>query len=254
MARHSSHGGAKAHHIAESGRIAQRAAHVAAVGDGQHAGGQGGSSPATAAACGPLEIVGIASGAKECVERIGAEAEFGHIGFADDDGSRLAHAGSDFTIGLGHGPSKGPKTEGGGKALCVFQILHRQRQAAQRTAPFAACAGLIPRARHCQRFVPGQQVDDGVDLRIEPLDLIVSHRHQLGRGQRPRTDGLVQLAGALPNEAGLDRGHDRSASGGSSATGFSAGGGGLRGAAPSKAWRMMLSGLSSLSCRMRERN
>ncbi len=93
--------GTEADHIAKVGRIAQGTSHVTAVGERSHAAGESGGAASRAAAAGFREIVRIVSGAEDLVEGLGAEAKFGDIRFAEDDGAGGFLALNDAAIEIG---------------------------------------------------------------------------------------------------------------------------------------------------------
>ena len=72
-------------------RVAQRAAHVAAVGDGDHAARQRRRGAAARPAGGPTEVPRVAGDAVQRVERVRPGPELGGVGLADGDrAGRLA--------------------------------------------------------------------------------------------------------------------------------------------------------------------
>ena len=83
--------GRKPDDVAEARGIAQRAAHVAAVGDRHHAAGERHGRAAAAAAAGLRQVVRIARRAEHRVERLRAGAELRGVGLADHDRARCAN-------------------------------------------------------------------------------------------------------------------------------------------------------------------
>ncbi len=141
-------------------RVAQRAHHVRPVGQRQHAGRQRHRRAAGRPAAGARRIVWVHRGAIDRVEGMRAQAEFRHIGLADEDRPRRAHPRRDQLVGLGHEIGQQGRTLGRRDARDIGQILDRDRQPVQRPAPGFGIGR--PRRRH-QR-VGVLQRDDGVDL------------------------------------------------------------------------------------------
>ena len=119
-------------HVVEVGRVAQRAAVVAAVRDRQHAGGEGRGGAAARATRGPGQVVGVAGGAVDRVVGVGAQTELGDVRLADRDDTRPPQALDD------DGVRRWPEVPEDGRALRVGEshgrlgVLERRRQAVQR--------------------------------------------------------------------------------------------------------------------------
>ena len=93
---------AKAYYVAEAGRVAERAACVAAIGDGDHptCEGHGGASTAASACLG--RVVGIQRLAEHLVVGLGPRAELGRVRLADRNCARLFQPLDDKRVPIGH--------------------------------------------------------------------------------------------------------------------------------------------------------
>ena len=177
--------GPQTDHAVEVGRIADRAAVVAAVGHGDHAAGERGGTAAAAAARRAPQIVRVASYAEYRVEGVRTGAELGHVALAHDDGSGGAHAPHHQVVVVGDGIPEDRGAAGGGQPGHVDQILDRDRQPGERTRLRPRREfGVEPGGR--RRGALGIQGADGVDARIEALDLRQVCRQQLSGAQLPR--------------------------------------------------------------------
>ena len=113
--------------------IAQRAAHVAAVGDRQHAARERDRRAAAAAAAGLREVVRIARRAEDRVERLRAGAELRRVGLADDDraGARAMRSTISASC-VGHEVAEDRRAVRRADARVSTQVLVRDRQPVQR--------------------------------------------------------------------------------------------------------------------------
>ena len=124
--------------IAEGGRVADRAAEVAAVGHRQHARRQRRGGTAAAAADRLGQVVGVDRGAVDRVDGVRAERELRHVGLADDDGAGALGALDDDRVFLRHVVLQERRARGGGDADGGGRVLDRVRQAVHPAQVFAA--------------------------------------------------------------------------------------------------------------------
>ena len=78
-------------HVAEARRVAQRATHVAAVGERPHAGRERDGGAAAAPAAGPGGVVGVAGRPEQPVGRLRPGPELRHVGLAHPDAAGHPH-------------------------------------------------------------------------------------------------------------------------------------------------------------------
>ena len=168
---HAADGGAEADDIAPGGGIAERAAGVGAAGDGHHAAGERDRCTAGGAAAGFREVVGIVGCAEDTVEGLRAGTELGDVGFAEEDGAGGAHARDEQVVLGGDVVLEEGRAEGGADAGGFDEVLVGDGQTVQRTEGFATRLHLVGAGCGCGCLV-GDERDDGVDLRIDAIDLL----------------------------------------------------------------------------------
>ena len=134
---------AEADDVAEVGRVAERAAHVTAVGERSHAAGEGGGATTGAAAAGFGEIVWVMRGAEDGVECLGAEAPFRHVGFAEDDGAGSFFTLDDAAIEIGDEVFVKRGTVCGAHAGGFVQVFDGDGEAVQGAEPVAFGEGFV---------------------------------------------------------------------------------------------------------------
>ena len=122
-----SHGRAKADHVAESSRVAQRAARIGTAGDGGEAAGKRDRRAAGRATAGLGEVVGIVRGAENLIESLRARAEFRGIGFADGDRAGPLDAFHHKIICSGNVIFVKQRPKGGADSACLFQVFISDR-------------------------------------------------------------------------------------------------------------------------------
>ena len=168
---HAADGGAEADDIAPGGRIAEGPAGVGAAGDRHHAAGERDRCTAGGAATGFREVVGVAGCAEDTVEGLRAGAELGDVGFAEEDGAGGAHARDEQVVVCGDVVFEEGRAEGGADAGGFEEVLVRDGQTMQGAERFATRLHLVGAGCVCGGLV-GDQGDDGVDLRIDAIDLL----------------------------------------------------------------------------------
>ncbi len=186
--RHEAEAGAKPEDVVPAGRIAQASAVVAAVGDRQHAQRERDRGAAAAAAGGPRLIVGVAGRAIDGIVGVRAQAEFGHVGLADEDRAGAAHPLHHDAISRRNEVREDARAHRHRHALDGREILHGEREAVQRPPQLAARQLCIALARLRQQGGAVLQRDDGVDPRVEPLDVVEMGGHDLDARDAPRAD------------------------------------------------------------------
>ena len=196
--RHPAGRRAQPDHIAEARRVAQRAAEIAAVGQRDHPGGQGGGRPAAAAARAAAGIVGVPGRAEHLVHRVRAGPELRGIGLAQADRPGAGHPAHDQRVEVRDVPGEQRRPERGPHPGRLDQVLVRDRQPVQEAGRLAGRERLVGRRRLVRRLLesPGHdRVDDRVPL-LDPADM--SGDHLAGRdflaAQQPGQRDRVVLA------------------------------------------------------------
>ena len=191
---HPAERGPQADDAAERRRVAQRAAHVGAVGERDHAGGQGGRSPAGGAARGTGRVGRVPGGAEDRVEGVGPGGELGHVGLAEDDDARAPDPFHDEVVGVGHVVGEQRRAVRRPPARDVVGVLEGVRQAVQRPDRCTGGEVLVGRGR----AGPGPllvEADDRVELGVALGDPGQVQVEQLARRDPAAPDGGRQLAG-----------------------------------------------------------
>ena len=197
---------AQADDVAEGGRVAQRAAHVAALGQRHEPGGQRRGRTAGGPARRQPVPVGVVGHAEDRVERVRARRELRHVRLADPDRAgrlqprhhQLVASGTVF--GVQRRAPRRPHAAGG------VGVLVRDGQAVQR-------ADRTPRGQRRVGGVGGGpralgvQRDDGVDLRVELLDAVQVGLEQLARGDLAVAEQRGELGRGPDAEVVVDGGH-----------------------------------------------
>ena len=125
----------------KTSRIAQRAAQVGAVGDGQHSAGQRHRRAAARPATGLRQIPRIPGAPEHWVESLRSRADFGRVGFADGDGARALRAFDQKRAEIRHVILENRRSKGGAQAAGFGQIFvgdGKPVQRAEKTSPRAA--------------------------------------------------------------------------------------------------------------------
>ena len=119
---------------AEACGVAQRAAHVGAVGEPRRAGCECHRRTAGGAGCGARRVPWVTRRAKHLVECMGAGAEFRGIGFCVDDAA-IAFKQFDDDVGAGgHGVFVNRRALSGSHAGDVGEVLDRDRKPGEQAA------------------------------------------------------------------------------------------------------------------------
>ncbi len=130
-------GGFEANHPAEAGRDADGATAVGADGDGAESGGDGSGRTAGAAAGVMGEVIGVAGDAVVAVEAVGVEAEFVHVGLADEQGAGGAEAADNGGVGYAGVVTEEGGADGGGVGELVYFVLDSHRHAIEQAEGLA---------------------------------------------------------------------------------------------------------------------
>ena len=168
--RHASRRRPHADDAAEARGIAERAAHVAAVGNRQHPGRERDRRAAAASAAGPGAVMRIQRGSEHRIERLRAGAELRRVRLADDDRARLPQALDDQRVFRRNEVLENRRPERRPDAFGRLQILVRDRQAVERTDEAAVGEILVGLPCVIKRLI-GNQGHDRVQSRIDALDL-----------------------------------------------------------------------------------
>ena len=129
--------------IAEVARIAQGAAHITAVGQREHAAGQGHGRSTAAAAAGFGGVIGIQRFSEDRIESLGAGAEFRRVGLADGNGAGLFETLHDQAVMIRHKVFVYGRAPGGAHILGRNQILVGNGKTVQWSDFFTLRQGLI---------------------------------------------------------------------------------------------------------------
>ncbi len=184
----------QADHAAEGGRLADRAAGVAAQGEGHHAGGHARRRSATRPPRDPLEVPGV-PGRVEGRVLVGApHGEFVHVRFSDQDGIgrfQLLHHGC--VVG-GAEILQHPRSARRGLVAGTEHVFDGDRQACQgadRFAPLAAAVDLIGLGQG--RFATDPQ--KGLHPIVVGIDPLQAGLDQLDRRQFPGLQPSEEFGG-----------------------------------------------------------
>jgi len=138
---------------------------------GHHAAGERDRCTAGGAAAGFGEVVGIVGCAEDTVEGLRAGTEFGDVGFSEEDGASGAHARDEQVVLRGDVVFEEERTIGSADAGGVNEVFVRDGQTMQRAEDFATRLHLVGASRGRGGLI-GDEGDDGVDLRIDTIDLL----------------------------------------------------------------------------------
>ena len=171
-------------HAAERRRVAQRATHVGAVGQGHHPGSQRrGRSPARAP--GRLGAVdGVASGAVDAVERVRARGELRRVRLAEEYDARPPDAFDDQLVGGRdvRGEDRGAVRRP--PARHVMGVLDRERQPVERTERRPGGEVLVGGSSTRARPVDVER-HDRVEVAVALIDALEVQLEQLARRDPP---------------------------------------------------------------------
>ncbi len=118
-------------HAAPGGRDAHGSAHVAALGQGDAAGGDGRRAPAGRAAGRAAEIVGVAGHPPQRAVGLQRVGELRSRGLADDHGAGATQRGDDRCVAIGHEVLEGVGARRRSVAGDGRRVLHRDRHPVQ---------------------------------------------------------------------------------------------------------------------------
>ena len=194
------------HDVVEVGGVAQRAAEIAAVGDGQHASRQRRSGAAARAAGALAQVVGIAGRAVHLVVGVRAEPELGDVGLADCERSGATHALDEHRIRPRDMAGIDPRAARTHQPLGVLQVLERDGQPVQRADRVARRLTCVRLVGERQAGLVGKLGHDGVHGRVDPRDLRQVGGHDLARRDLAARDQASQRSGARETE-GRNHGH-----------------------------------------------
>ena len=199
MLRHEARRRAQAHHAAEGGRDAQRAAEVGAIGQRRHAGGERDGAAAGGAATGEAFVVRVARRSEHGVPRVGPGGELGHVRLADHDRPGRAQAAHDLGIGIGHVIGVDGRAEGGAQPGHRRDVLDGDRDAGEQARRDPGGDAGVEGTRVVER--PRIHRDDGVQRRVALFD----------GGQRVAgdVDGAAPSGGDIVGDRGSGREHGR---------------------------------------------
>ena len=198
---------AQADDVAEAGRVAQRAAQVAAVGQRDHPGREGGGGPAAAAARAAAGVVGIPGRAEHLVHGVRAGPEFRRVGLAQADRPGACHPAHDQRVEVGDVPGEQRRPERCPHPGRFDQVLVRDRQPVQQAGRLAGRERLVGRRRLVRRLLEGPG-HDRVDDRVPLLDAGDVSRDHLARGDLLAAQQRGQRDRVLLAQVVLARGGD----------------------------------------------
>ena len=179
-------------------RVAQRAAHVASVGNGEHIERQGDGGATAGAARAQALVDGIARRAEDGVVGLRAEAEFGDVGLADDDGAGGADALDVVAVFRGYEIGEDRRAEGGPEAARLGEVLDGDGQAVQRAGRPARRQRGVGGVGLSENILARPPRDDGVDGGIDRVDAVEEGRDHLAGRQLPPAQALREQPGRHP--------------------------------------------------------
>ena len=199
-AGHQADGRPHADDVVEVAGVPERSAHVAAVGDRQHARGERRTGAAARSAGALARIVGIAGDAVDAVVGVRPHPEFRGVGLADGDHAGAAQPLDQHRI-LGRPEVLvDQRSAGQREADRRLQVLERDRQPVQRAERLALRGTPIGLLGQRQTGVVIELGDDGVDRRVDLADARQVRGHHLASGRLARADERDQLEGAAVAE------------------------------------------------------
>ena len=179
--------------------VAQRAAEVGAVGDGDHAGGQRDGGAAATAPATAAQVVGVARRAEDGVEGVRARPEFGRVALAQDDRTGGAQALDDEVVLVGHVVGVDGRAEGRADARRRDEVLDHDGQPVQRARRPARGEGGVGAIGVGQGAL-GEERADRVDARIDALDLVEVRLDDLAGRKLASADQAGEVAGGAEVE------------------------------------------------------
>src|SRR5262249_5116460 len=150
---------AKADDVAEIRRVAERAAHVAAVGERDHAAGHSSRATARTAAAGLGEIVRIMGGTKNFVEGLRAQGKLRYVGFADRNRAGCFLALHEAAVKIRNKVFVERRAESGANACGLVKIFYADWQAVERPKPFTVGKRLIGGQRLAHQLIFRNECD-----------------------------------------------------------------------------------------------
>ncbi len=173
---------------------------VAAVGEGHHPHGERHPGAAARSAPGLARIVGVAGRAEDRVGAVGAEAEFRHVGLADEQRARRPEAGDVERVHLRHGVAEERRAVGGADAGGGREVLDRVRQAVERPARTPLLELPVGGLGLGEERIGVAQGYDGVHRRVVAGDLVEMGLHHLPGRDGPVADGPREVGGTHRHE------------------------------------------------------
>ena len=180
--------GPQADHPAERRRVAQRATHVRAVRQWQHARGEGRRRSPARPARGTARVRRVARGPEDRVEGVRAGRELRHVGPAQQYDARPADPLDRQRVLVGHEVGMERRAEGRAPARHGVGVLHCEREPVQRADRVTGGQPLVGGCRRAARPL-GVQRHDGVDLAVALLDPREVQVEQLARRDLARMYG-----------------------------------------------------------------
>ena len=190
IAGHGAQRGPETDHVVPAGRVAERTHHVAAISHRHHAKREGHRCASARAARGARGVPGVARHPEHGVVALRAVAEFGHVGFADEQRSCRADTADEHRVTRGHGALRERSAAGGAQTTYTHQILGGIGHAVHPATPLPPRKFGIAGLRFRQQFGSATQRDDRVDPRVVRLDLGEVGLHDLRARHRAAADGL----------------------------------------------------------------
>jgi hypothetical protein len=191
--------GPEADDVVEVAGIAQAAAEVGAVREGQHAARDRHRRAAGRAAAGLREVVRILRGAEQRVERLAPRGELGRVGLAERHHAGGGEAFHDGVVLGRHVVGIDRRAERRADAARGNHVLVRDRQSGERADRLATRDAFVDRPRRIERTL-GLEGDDRVHPRVHALDLRDEGPQHLDRGELARTDAAAKRARALEDD------------------------------------------------------
>lgn len=151
----------------------------------------------------------LGGGTEQVVEGVRTQAQFGHVGFADDDAASRLHASGHDAVGARHLLFQHTAAHGARKAQCMTGVLDRLRDAVQPAARLASAQLLVALARLGQQGLVSGAVDDGIAGRIEALDALQVSLHHIDAGDLAGMNGVGEFAGRQGRDVSAHGGQKR---------------------------------------------
>ena len=196
--------GPEAHDAAEGGGDPQGAAEVGALGELAHTRRERHAAAAGRAAAGQRRVPRIAGRAEDGVEGVGARAELGGVGLAEDDRARRLQALHHERVVVGHAVLEDLRALGRADALREREVLDRDRHAMERPERRTARERGGGPPRRLERLLRGDRAIR-VQRRIHLLDPREDRARHLERRHPAAADQRRERGGG--GEAELRVGH-----------------------------------------------